>query len=398
MTLAPLGEAATIDAAVNTTLACIDAPDYRQDLKAYSRRADAALTALHTQLLQPLKDAQDAVGTCARLIVSPDGELNKVPFAALRRPDGLYLVEKQIISYVASGRDLLRHETDVAATLDLLLVANPAFDDQEALHTTPLTGEVLRTTDFGERFDPLPGTAEEARVIPPLVTGAQKRILEGREATASAVRTTTSPRILHLATHGFFLQDEEMALPEALPHHHWQAVHAERGPGGVIKLPALMGRNRSAGVGRHPMVRSGLALAGANHARTITTGENGLLTALEVTGMNLYGTDLVVLSACQTALGDVHVGEGVYGLRRAFVLAGAKNLVMSLWRVNDQVTLSQMAHFYRAYGQGVAPAQAMCEAQVQTIAALRARTTETYGEALAPVKLWAPFIVQQTGG
>jgi hypothetical protein len=113
--------------------------------------------------------------------------------------------------------------------------------------------------------------------------------------------------------------------------------------------------------------------------------------------MNLYGTDLVVLSACQTALGDVHVGEGVYGLRRAFVLAGAKNLVMSLWRVNDQVTLSQMAHFYRAYGQGVAPAQAMCKAQVQTIAELRARTTETYGEALAPVKLWAPFIVQQTG-
>lgn len=99
----------------------------------------------------------------------------------------------------------------------------------------------------------------------------------------------------------------------------------------------------------NPMVRSGLALAGANYASTVQAGDDGLLTALEISGMNLHGTDLVVLSACETAAGDVRVGEGVYGLRRAFALAGAKNLVMSLWPVGDYTTLKQMETFYKAH-------------------------------------------------
>jgi CHAT domain-containing protein len=137
-------------------------------------------------------------------------------------------------------------------------------------------------------------------------------------------------------------------------------------------------------------------LAGANYARTITVGDDGLLTALEVTGMNLYGTDLVVLSACETAAGDVKVGEGVYGLRRAFVLAGARNLVMSLWAVGDQTTREQMEAFYKAYGQGDAPAEALRRAQLQTLTNLR-EMTATMKEPVTPVRLWAPFIVQQTG-
>ena len=112
--------------------------------------------------------------------------------------------------------------------------------------------------------------------------------------------------------------------------------------------------------------------------------------------MNLYGTDLVVLSACETGLGEVQVGEGVYGLRRAFVLAGAKNLVMSLWAANDKITLDQMKAFYQGYGKGKTPAVALREAQLQTIASLREQTKASIGEPLAPVKLWAPFIVQQT--
>jgi hypothetical protein len=144
-------------------------------------------------------------------------------------------------------------------------------------------------------------------------------------------------------------------------------------------------------------VRSGLALAGANHAKEVTSGDDGLLTALEVTGMNLYGTDLVVLSACETGVGEVKTGEGVYGLRRAFVLAGAKNLVMSLWAVNDKVTLTQMEEFYRHYGSGELPALALREAQLQSIATLRNQMKATFGRSYAPVRLWAPFIVQQTG-
>jgi len=112
--------------------------------------------------------------------------------------------------------------------------------------------------------------------------------------------------------------------------------------------------------------------------------------------MDLHGTDLVVLSACETAAGDVRVGEGVYGLRRAFVLAGAKNLVMSLWPVGDRTTREQMEAFYRAYGEGKSPAEALRQAQLQTLANLR-ELTKSMKEPFTPVKLWAPFIVQQTG-
>jgi CHAT domain-containing protein len=112
--------------------------------------------------------------------------------------------------------------------------------------------------------------------------------------------------------------------------------------------------------------------------------------------MDLRGTDLVVLSACETGRGKVQVGEGVYGLRRAFTLAGAKNLLMSLWKANDLMTLYQMKVFYRAYRNGKSAAEALREAQLRSIASLRAQTRASYGEEIAPVKLWATFLVQQT--
>jgi CHAT domain-containing protein len=108
--------------------------------------------------------------------------------------------------------------------------------------------------------------------------------------------------------------------------------------------------------------------------------------------MNLHGTDLVVLTGSQTAVGEVRTGEGVFGLRRAFVLAGAKNLVMSLWLANDYYTALQMEQFYQALGRGVSPSEALREAQLATIRSLREQTQ------VAPVNLWAPFMVQQTGG
>jgi thymidine phosphorylase len=149
-------------------------------------------------------------------------------------------------------------------------------------------------------FAPLPGTTQEAEAIPPLLNSAQKP-LQQAQATESAVRAVRSPKILHLATHGFFLENEEIFLPTTLSI-----------PDSDPPVPIEM----------NPMVRSGLALAGANHAQEITRGDDGLLTALEVTSMDLRGTDLVVLSACETGRGKVQVGEGVYGLRRALVLAG----------------------------------------------------------------------------
>src|SRR5262249_18973247 len=144
-------------------------------------------------------------------------------------------------------------------------------------------------------------------------------VLEGR------LKAVRSPRILHLATHGFFLSDEHRDPEDG---RAWVAGEA------LGRLSGVRLEN--------PLLRSGLALAGANtwlrRKRPPAEAEDGLLTAEDVTGMDLGATELVVLSACETGLGEVQVGEGVFGLRRAFALAGARTLVMSLWKVPDQQT------------------------------------------------------------
>jgi CHAT domain-containing protein len=375
--LLDLGESSSTDAQVSDTLKAITDEHFLKDVSTYTHASDDKLAALYKQILQPI---DTAVGTRTRLIVSPDGELHKVPFGALRTPDGQYLIEQRVVSYVASGRDLVRGKSGVDPNMMLVLAANPAFDDRAVLRSgTMRTRSAVRAADYQHiEYPPLPGTAGEAQAIPPLLSGA-KKILVGKEASESAVRSVRSPRVLHLATHGFFLKDptEDSQLPDPL---------GRRGRG--------VFRGGAAG----PMVRSGLALAGANHADEVTQGDDGILTALEVSDMDLYGTDLVVLSACETALGEVKAGEGVYGLRRAFVLAGARNLVMSLWPVSDKITRDQMENFYRVYGEGQDAAAALTAAQRDTIRKLREATKQSkQGEPLAPVNLWAPFIVQQSG-
>jgi CHAT domain-containing protein len=186
-----------------------------------------------------------------------------------------------------------------------------------------------------------------------------------------------------VATHGFFLQDKLIPIETSL-----------RGVQLTMGSPQ-MGAPLAAGPMdlalpthyENPLVRSGLAFAGANHAGENTDGEDGILTALEITGMNLHGTELVVLSACDTALGTVQNGEGVFGLRRAFSIAGAKNLLMSLWAVDDEVTADQMKAFYQNLRTRPA-ADALRQAQLETIRRLKAR------DGVANPGLWAPFILQ----
>jgi CHAT domain-containing protein/FHA domain-containing protein len=298
-------------------------------------------------------------------------------------------------SVVASGRDLLRDWGEERPTVDLFLVANPAFDDRPALSPEGMDEGALRATDYRGQFTRLPGMAQEARVIPPLLKGTQ-RILEGSQATESTVRAVQSPKVLGFITHGFFLKDQEGALADLFAPAATSDLRAFRQLGDSLDSSLSCGRGRPA-LPLNPLVRSGLALAGANHALEVTTGDDGLLTALEISGMNLSGTELVVLSACETGAGEIKVGEGVYGLRRAFVLAGARTLVMSLWAVSDKLTVTQMEEFYRAYGRGETAVQALRHAQVQTIARLRQQTQTALGVPLAPVTLWAPFLIQQTG-
>jgi CHAT domain-containing protein len=347
-----LGEATALERLVGEALAAVRAGDTAADSAALRQEAVAstrALAALHARLWAPLEPLLEGARP---VVLSPDGLLNLVPFAALTHTDGQPVIARHALAYVTSGRDLTAPTTILPGELDLLLVAAPAFDDRLPPDGT-LKEAATRAAGFDLTFEPLPGAAREARDIPRLVPGRPERkvVLTGAAATEQAVKEAKSPRILHLATHGFFLPD-------------------------------------TAGVGAEdPLVRSGLALAGANHARERPTGDDGILTALEIAGLDLSGTELAVLSACETGVGQVQTGEGVFGLRRAVTIAGARMLLMSLWPVEDALTAEQMRFLYQSLRSRPA-AEALQHAQLQTIE----RLTDLYGT--APPRLWAPFILQ----
>jgi len=183
-------------------------------------------------------------------------------------------------------------------------------------------------------FEPLPGTAVEARAIEGLLSDAT--VYTGGRATETALKSVKVPRVLHVATHGFFLEDQDLS-----------AASSSSG----ASQPA-----------EDPMLRAGLVFAGANSRQSGT--DDGILTALEAAGLDLAGTQLVVLSACETGVGAVRTGEGVYGLRRAFTVAGAETMVMSLWQVDDDATQRLMVEFYGRLAKGEGRGEALRQASL----------------------------------
>jgi CHAT domain-containing protein len=199
-------------------------------------------------------------------------------------------------------------------------------------------------------------------------------LLEGT-ALEKRIKACCSPRILHLATHGFFLEDQPRD-----PNKEWRGL-------GAMGAQAEGGWGRLTGPGmENPLLRSGLLLAGFNTwfegGELPAEAEDGILTAEDVSGLDLLATELVVLSACETGLGEVRTGEGVFGLRRAFVLAGAKTLVMSLWKVPDEQTQGLMEDFYRRILQ--------CEPRAEALRAAQLAMKETYTDPF----YWGAFICQ----
>jgi CHAT domain-containing protein len=180
-------------------------------------------------------------------------------------------------------------------------------------------------------FPPLPYAEQEGEALRALLPAATALIKD--QATKAALSQIHAPRLLHIATHGFFLQDRQLMLSG-------ERGHQELGADPERALQELERRGISV---ESPLLRSGLALAGANEHKE---DDNGILTALEVTGLNLWGTKLVTLSACDTGVGEVKNGDGVHGLRRALVLAGAETQVMSLWAVSDKATRELMVSYY----------------------------------------------------
>jgi CHAT domain-containing protein len=205
--------------------------------------------------------------------------------------------------------------------------------------------------------------------------GREVVVKTGSAASEEALRQAKRPRLLLLSTHGFFLGDARPTREDV--SRRGLSLVAEDRPSFV--LPRVRGE---AGL------RSGLALAGANRwqERAKRGHSDGLLTAYEVEGLDLWGTELVVLSACETGLGEVDVGEGVIGLRRAFQLAGARSVVSSLWKVPDRETEQLVTRFLTLWQQGKPKAEALRQAQRELIAQMRKTRKD------APPLFWAAFV------
>ena len=341
--------------------------------RAAAARGDRALTIepeeTRQEQSQELKNGTDlriavfdpllnALGDHTRLFLAPDGDLSQLPFEALPLDDGRRLIDLYEISYLSTGRDVLRFPNEGNRALEpSAVLADPDFDldaegpqapTSEEQHLGPQSRDLDRS---GLRFNRLKGAREEGEQVAAQL-GVQPLLAE--TALEVTLKSLHSPRILHLATHGFFLPDQPRD-----PNAEGSSLATASDFGGG----RLLGQRLE-----NPLLRSGLALAGANswlQGKTLRPeAEDGLLTAEDVTGLDLLDTELVVLSACDTGRGEVHVGEGVFGLRRAFVLAGAKTLVMSLWKVPDRATRELMVDFYQQLLKGTPRAEALRQAQL----------------------------------
>jgi CHAT domain-containing protein len=322
------------------------------------------LESLYDQVWAPLVAFLPPGTTTA--IISPDAELNFLSWALLLDPSRQFLARRYSLRYVASGRDLLLANLKPVSKRRAGIFANPDYGASLDLGTTnrpverPLrSGEVRGFR--GLELSPLPGAEKEALLLESKSAklGLGETVLRvGKSATKAELNALESPYVLHLATHGFL-------LPE------WDSSGGQGTNGGASTRLQLKSSF-------NPMHFSGLALAGAqrtleawNNGQTVPPENDGIVTAEEVGGLNLRGTWLVVLSACDTGLGEARAGEGVLGLRRGFVQAGTRNLLLTLWPIDDELTAKIIMDFYdKATRTGDAP-QALAKVQRDWLENLR---------------------------
>jgi CHAT domain-containing protein len=368
-TLVKLGEAKTLEAG--------PIKDYRRRTGPSQASGVVAQPSFYEAFWKPLESALNGK---QRIYISPDGVLNEVALGIVPAADRRPLMEKYDLRLVSSTKDILRERrTPTADTA--VLVGAPQFDLDEAkqrelaqsLYKKEAGAQpVLVASASGTRsgdlqrggLQPLPGAQVELQQVSSLLTKYhwQVETYSGEDALEERVKRVQGPRVLHLATHGFFLPDEE------------------RSKG-----------SRPTGA-EDPMLRSGLFFAGANRVISHVPSspadlDDGVLTAYEASGLNLQGTELVVLSACQTGLGEVKNGEGVFGLRRALQEAGAESVLMSLWAVPDRETQELMTLFYAKWLSGMDKHEALRAAQLEMRRSVKAR----YGHDLP--FYWGGFVL-----
>jgi len=346
------------------------------------------------------KPLEPALGDARRVYVSTDGVLNQVALGVVPDNGGKLLMEKYDLRIVSSTKDLLRDKR-ASTTNTAVVVGNPTFDLDEVQQRlavqaadkteqrgksqktvnvetaataapTPIAGSGQRSRDLrGGALAPLPGTQKEAESVSRLLEEQRwsVQLYTQQNALEERIKQVQSPRVLHLATHGFFESDQERKQKN---------------------LAQGLGEERASGL-EDPMLRSGLYLTGANRTlegrTTAADIDDGVLTAYEATQLNLQGTELVVLSACETGLGESQNGEGVFGLRRALQEAGAETVLMSMWSVPDQETQELMTLFYSKWLGGLDKHKALLQAQLEERETVRKR----YGKDLP--YYWGAFVL-----
>ncbi|HYL12609.1 MAG TPA: tetratricopeptide repeat protein [Terriglobales bacterium] len=310
------------------------------------------------------KPLEPKLAGAKRVYIAPDGLLNQISLAAVPTEDGRLLIEKYDVRTINSTKDVLRKSTPITPRA-AVLIGDPQFDltvDQAravvAAHgkndsraqlvatSSPAPSaaasdapRITRSREQGDgMLNRLPGTALEVQSVGNVLASGGWRVetFLGQDAVEEAIKSVNGPRLLHVATHGFFEPDQRQA-------------------GG--------------GKAGNAMLRSGLFFAGANRvlsgAAPAANVDDGILTAYEATGINLHGTELVVLSACETGRGESANGEGVFGLRRALQEAGAQAVMMSMWKVPDSETQQLMTLFYKKWLSGKDKHTALREAQLE---------------------------------
>jgi CHAT domain-containing protein len=306
-----------------------------------------ALSQLHEQLWSKVEAVFPP--DVETVYISPDGFANFTPFACLIDSSGAMLGEKFNVAYVGSGRDLLAKSMP-ASNKSLQIFADPDFGQDRALladaNSAQPAERALAQTEFDKvALPPLPGTEREAAILSEVAEAAgwTPRVAMKQSATEQSLAGLRPPGILHLATHGFFLGGKSAAAPGDSLRGMTVKQAVDSAGGEAVNLPEL-----------NPMIQSGIALTGAQKTLSLWSdgqapdpADDGILTALDVAGLDLKGTWLVTLSACETGVGEAKSGEGVFGLKRAFMMAGAQNLLMTLWPVSDETTPQIMGDFYR---------------------------------------------------
>ena len=295
-----------------------------------------------------------------KIIVSPDGEFNNLPFESLILDNGQYLIEDYSVQYVSSGRNLIyQHEKTDNITEGIFLFADPSFDLDPARN--PLGDNAKQKVEHNifrnelDQFPQLPGTSTEAKKILNLLSEQDIRdvyIYNKESVNDGELKKINSPKILHLATHGFYLENR---------------------------------------IDIHPFARCGIALSGINNIlrgeEIPTLYEDGVLTATDILSLNLLSTEIVILSACKTGRGHITPGEGIIGLCSALISSGVSSVLVSLWNVPDVFTVNLMILFYKKLLSGMKKSEALKSSKRKMINTLRRQ----WGE--APSWVWGGFVL-----